>query len=116
MAYFIVDAPYEKCFDLFFQTELGYPNFYRMTELLPSSEQYHNLTLVAPYQCKEPSVINKIAEKVNGLGIPHLLFGEGLDTAFAFDSEGKLDIHPQFKQALSHAVNEFLGSQQRPCA
>ena|SRR5437762_3914419 len=108
MSYFIVEAPYEQCFDLFFQTELGYPNFYRMTELLAPLEQYSNLTLVAPYEIKEESTFQKISEKVNRLGVKHHHFGEGIETAFAFDQEGKLQIHPHFKEALHQAVSEFL--------
>jgi len=107
MTYFIVEAPYEKCFDLFFQDELGYPNFYRMSELVPHQEQYTHLTLVAPYQTKEPPVLEKITAKVNTLGMKCLQFGDGVETAFAFDSEGKLNIHPQFKQALHLALTEF---------
>lgn len=110
MTYFIVEAPYEQCFDLFFQTELGYPNFYRMTELLAPLEQYSNLTLVAPYQIKENEVLEKISEKVNRLGVKHRHFGEGLETAFAFDQEGMLQIHPHFKEALHQAVSEFLST------
>jgi hypothetical protein len=89
-----------------------------MTELLSAHEQYHNLTLIAPYQTKEPSVLNKIVEKVNHLGIGHLPFGEGLDTAFSFDGEGQLQIQPQFRQALNHAVTEFLVNKnpQQPAA
>lgn len=116
MTYFIVEAPYDKCFDIFFQNELGYPNFYRMTELLSSEEAYDNLTLVAPYPTKEPGILDKITQRVNTLGVTCVQFGDDLETAFLFDTEGKLQIHPQFKQALHHAVVEFLDTRQRPCA
>jgi len=97
MTYFIVETPYEKCFDIFFKTELGYPNFYRMTELLSVEEQYHNLTLIAPYPTKEPSTLENIHERANALGVKYLPFGEELDTAFAFDHTGTLQINPLFK-------------------
>jgi hypothetical protein len=108
MTYFIVEAPYDQCFELFFQNELGYPNFYRMTELLSSDEAYQNLTLLAPYPTKERSILEKISERVNALNMKCIVFGEDLETAFSFDMEGKLQIQPQFKQALNHAVGEFL--------
>jgi hypothetical protein len=114
MAYFIVEAPYDKCFDIFFQNELGYPNFYRMTELLTSDEAYQNLTLVAPYPSKENTVLEKISERVNALNMKCIQFGENLETAFSFDNEGKCELQPQFKQALHLAVVEFLTSQAQP--
>lgn len=114
MTYFIVDAPYEKCFDIFFKNELGFPNFYRMNELLPVQEEYSNLTLVAPYQTKEPIVLEKISAKIDTMGVKCLQFGADLETAFAFDDEGKVLIHPQFRQALHHAVAEFLGAAPPP--
>ncbi|MBN9286395.1 MAG: hypothetical protein BGO43_12480 [Gammaproteobacteria bacterium 39-13] len=113
MTYFIVEAPYDKCFDIFFQNELGYPNFYRMTELLSGEEKYDNLTLVAPYPTKEPTILDKITERVNNLGMSCVQFGDDLETAFSFDMEGKMQIHPQFKQALHHAVTEFLDTRPR---
>jgi hypothetical protein len=108
MTYFIVEAPYEKCFDIFFQNDLGFPNFYRITELLPPQEAYSHLTLIAPYQTKEPSVLERISSKVSKLGMKSLQFGENVDTAFSFDGTGKLHIHPQFEQALHQAVKEFI--------
>lgn len=111
MTYFIVETPYEQCFDIFFKDELGYPNFYRMTELLSSPEHAH-LTLVAPYPTKEAAVLDKIHQKISKLGVKCLSFGEELDTAFAFDQEGVLQVHPQFKATLTHKVGEFLATHQ----
>ncbi|MFI5344119.1 MAG: hypothetical protein ACHQUC_07860 [Chlamydiales bacterium] len=108
MTYFIVEAPYEKCFDLFFKDELGYPNFYRMTELLPLQKEYAALTLVAPYQSKEAEVLAKIVDKVNTLGMKCLSFGEDLETHFAFDPTGALQVDPQFKERLTHKAAEFM--------
>ncbi|MBS0286403.1 MAG: hypothetical protein JSR17_03855 [Proteobacteria bacterium] len=108
MTYYIVEAPYDKCFELFFQNELGYPNFYRLTELLSADEAYQNLTLLAPYPTKEPNVLEKISQKVSTLGMKYVPFGENLETAFAFDMEGHVEINPQFKQALNLAVTQFL--------
>jgi hypothetical protein len=108
MAYFIVEAPYDQCFDIFFQQDLGYPNFYRMTELLSAEAAYHNITLVAPYPTKERTILDKITRRVNSLGMKCLRFGEDLDTAFSFDKEGKMQIHPDFRQALHHAMSQFL--------
>ncbi len=108
MTYFIVEAPYDKCFELFFQNDLGYPNFYRLTELLSSNEAYQNLTLLAPYPSKEPSVLEKISQKVQSLDMKSFSFGDNLETAFSFDGEGQLQINPQFKQALDLAVTQFL--------
>jgi hypothetical protein len=108
MTYFIVHAPYDKCFDLFFKDELGYPNFYRLSELLPNEAQYQDLILVAPYPTQNPPVLEKIAERINNLGIKYCPFGDGLETAFVFDKEGKLDTHPLFQQALHQAVAQFL--------
>ncbi len=87
---------------------MGYPNFYRLTELLSTQDEYQNLTLLAPYPTKEATILEKISERVNTLGMKHIPFGENLDTAFSFDTEGKLQINPQFKQALDSAVNTFL--------
>lgn len=114
MTYFIVNAPYEKCFDFFFQQELGYPNFYRMSELISSDEQYQDLVLLSPYPSKEPSVLGKILDKVNSLEVKCLPFGEGLETAFTFDETGKLQIHPQFEASLIEALSEFFTLYQHP--
>jgi len=108
MTYFIVNATYDKCFDLFFKDELGYPNFYRLSELLPTQSQSQDLILVAPYQIKTKPVLDKIAERINTLGIKYHPFGEGLETAFVFEEDGKLSTHPLFRQALEEAVGTFL--------
>jgi len=110
MTYFIVEAPYEKCFDFFFRTELGYPNFYRMTELLSNYDHYQHLVLLAPYQTKEPATLEKIAERADLLGMKWMQFGNNLETAFSFGLEGKVQMHPQFKEALHHALVEFKKS------
>ncbi|MGD9592437.1 MAG: hypothetical protein AB7V32_07950 [Candidatus Berkiella sp.] len=108
MTYFIVEAPYDKCFELFFDNDLGYPNFYRLSELLSSDEAYQNLTLLAPYPSKEAPILEKIAARVTGLGMKHFPFGDNVDTAFLFNTEGQLQISEPFKQALNLAVNQFL--------
>ncbi len=108
MTYYIVEAPYDKCFELFFDNDLGYPNFYRLTELLSSDEAYQNLTLLAPYPTKEPPILEKIAERVATLGMKNMPFGENVETAFLFDPEGQVQISEPFKQALNLAVNQFL--------
>lgn len=112
MTYFIVEAPYDKCFDFFFKDELGYPNFYRMNELLPAQEQYHDIILLAPDRNKLPHVLDNILEKMHTIGVKNLSFGEELDTPFVFNSEGTLQIHPTFKDTLHLKMNEFL--QNRP--
>ena len=109
MAYFIVDAPYERCFELFFQDELGYPNFYRMTELLNDEPAYQQLTLLVPYPSKAPTIIKRISERADNLGVKSVQFGEGLETAFVFDERGQLLLPTPFKEALHFAVNQFLG-------
>lgn len=114
MTYFIVNAPYEKCFEIFFQNELGFPNFYRMTELLSMDEKYNDLILLAPYQTREPSVLDKISEKVNTLGMKYVQFGNDVETGFLFDEQGMLQIHPQFKQLLHETVVAFLGNNEQP--
>ncbi len=108
MTYYIVEAPYDQCFELFFHNDLGYPNFYRLTELLSRDEAYQNLTLLAPYPTKEPPVLEKIAQKVTTLGVKHIHFGENVETAFLFDTEGQVQISEPFKAALNIAVNQFL--------
>jgi hypothetical protein len=108
LTYFIVQAPYDKCFEFFFKDELGYPNFYRMNELLPAQEQYHDLVLLAPDRHKLPVVLENILQKMNAVGVKCLSFGEGLDTAFIFNQEGTLQIQPQFKDALDAKLAEFL--------
>ncbi|MGE3318349.1 MAG: hypothetical protein AB7I18_03545 [Candidatus Berkiella sp.] len=109
MAYFIVDAPYERCFELFFQDELGYPNFYRMTELLSDEAGYQDLTLLAPYPSKAPTIIKRIIERADGLGVKCMPFGESLETAFVFDPSGHLVLPAPFREALLFAVAQFLG-------
>lgn len=109
MAYFIVDAPYERCFELFFQDELGYPNFYRMTELLGDELPYQQLTLLVPYPSKAPTIIKRIDERADKLGVKSVQFGEGLETAFVFDDRGQLILPAPFKEALRLAVDQFLG-------
>lgn len=109
MAYFIVDAPYERCFELFFQDELGYPNFYRMTELLSDEIPYQQLTLLVPYPSKAPTIIKRISERADSLGVKSVQFGEGLETAFVFDGSGQLLLPTPFKDALHFAVSQFLG-------
>jgi len=109
MTYFIVDAPYERCFELFFQDELGYPNFYRMTELLADELDYQDLTLLAPYPTKAPTIMKRISERADHLGIKCVPFGETLETAFVFDPSGHLLLPAPFKEALQFAVAQFLG-------
>ncbi len=108
MTYYIVEAPYDKCFELFFLNELGYPNFYRLSELLSVDKAYENLTLLAPYPTREKPILDKISEKVISLGVKHIPFGENVDTAFSFDMEGQVQISEPFKQALNTAVSQFL--------
>lgn len=111
MAYFIVETSYEKCFEIFFKDELGYPNFYRMTELTQQDEHIH-LTLLAPYQCKAPDTLKKITEKVNRLGLKWFQFGDNLETAFIFNDQGKLNLPAPFEQALQDALMQFNQAQQ----
>jgi hypothetical protein len=106
MTYFIVNAQYDQCFTLFFKDELGYPNFYRITELLPSYNTHSDVVLVAPYTKTTP-IIEKMREKIHTLGIKYQPFGEELETAFVFDLEGKCRVHPLFKTALEHAIKNF---------
>lgn len=109
MVYFIVDAPYERCFELFFQDELGYPNFYRMTELLADEATYQDLTLLAPYPSKAPTIIKRIRERADHLGVRCEPFDETLETSFVFDPNGQLLLPAPFKEALHFAVTRFLG-------
>lgn len=108
MTYFIVDTPYETCFSIFFQQELGYPNFYSIPELLPTETSYPHLTLVAPYRKKEYDTLEKISRKIQILGLKSLKFGENLDTPFIFQANGQCYTHPLFRQTLTCKVNEFL--------
>lgn len=107
MVYFIVETPYEKCFDLFFKDELGYPNFYRMTELLSKQEDYQDLVLIAPPVAQNPNIPDILIEKVDKLGVKYHRFGHDLQTAFKFHTDGMVQTQPDFKEALSQAVNEF---------
>lgn len=114
MTYFIVHAPYEKCFDLFFQDELGFPNFYRLTELLadqngldPDLEQLTEFTVLAPFPEKSEKILEKISHRMQSCGVKNLPFGTNLETEFAFDIHGKLQTHAQFKQALHQATHSF---------
>ncbi|MCS5712685.1 hypothetical protein [Candidatus Berkiella aquae] len=108
MAYFIVDTPYEQCFEIFFKDELGYPNFYRMTELLNDEPLYRPLTLLVPYPSKAPTIIQRLSEHAQQLGIKCMPFGQELETPFVFDECGQLLLPMHFKEALCFAVNEFL--------
>lgn len=108
MVYFIVKTPYEKCFDLFFKDELGYPNFYRMSELLSHHEDYQDLVLVAPSPAIKSKISELFTQKVDKLGVKYHSFGQDLQTAFTFHTDGMVQTEPDFKNALSHAVNEFI--------
>lgn len=108
MHYFIVQAPYEKCFALFFRDELGYPNFYRMTELLPSLQAYSDLILLAPssaYPHHDHS--QKILQTLNTLGMPYHSFGHGSPTSFTFGLNGRCNIAELFEKNLSEAIHAF---------
>lgn len=107
MVYFIVNTSYEKCFDLFFKDELGYPNFYRMTELLAKQEDYQDLVLIAPSVAHIPNISDIITQKVDKLGVKYHRFGQDLQTAFTFHSDGMVQTQPAFKEALSKAISEF---------
>jgi len=108
MTYFIVEAPYEKGFDCFFKTEYGYPNFYRMTELLPTEQKYCQYILLAPNQMCSQEIIDKISEQARTLGFRYVSFGTGLSTTFVFNSEGHLHTSEQFKESLTAAVAHFV--------
>lgn len=108
MVYFIVETPYEKCFDLFFKDELGYPNFYRMTELLSHHEGYQDLVLIAPSPALKSNISDIFTQKVDKLGVKYHAFGQNLQTAFVFHTNGMVQTEPGFKEALTHALNEFI--------
>lgn len=116
MAYFIVDTPYDQCFELFFKDELGYPNFYRMTELLSDKAAYQQLTLLVPYPSKAPSIIQRLSEHASQLGVKYMPFGQELNSAFIFDEVGQLMLPMPFKEALQFAVDEFLRKPAMPGA
>lgn len=113
MAYFIVEVPYDKCFELFFQDELGYPNFYRMTELLSQDEVYQNLVLIAPPVAKDPQILDVLAQKADKLGMKYHQFGHQLQTGFTFHPDGMARTQPEFKETLSQAVSDFFDSHNR---
>lgn len=106
MLYFIVETPYEKCFELFFQDELGYPNFYRMSELI-NAEASSELVLITPLVKDVDDFSKKIIKKIDGLGVRYHAFGEGLETQFIFHDDGKVRTEPHFQRALSDAVQTF---------
>lgn len=110
MTYFIVEAPYEQCFDLFFKDECGYPNFYRLNELLPTHEQYAQLILLAPDPKIGQPHLHKISERLGERKVKCLSFGESLPTQFTFEPSGKLRTHPLFQEALDKAVQQFLAA------
>lgn len=106
MVYFIVETPYENCFEVFFKDELGYPNFYRMTELL-AQDQYQNLVLLAAVD-PHPTLIESLSKKASENGIKYLTFGEGLQTQFTFHTDGMIQTHPEFQSALNKAIHQFM--------
>jgi hypothetical protein len=108
MTYFIVETPYEKCFELFFKNELGYPNFYRLTEFFPDESNYEDLTLIAPTIHQDPLCLEKIEQKALKSQIRYHPFGDNLETSFSFDEGGKLNTLPIFEEALRRAVLNFL--------
>lgn len=107
MLYFIVETPYEKCFELFFKDELGYPNFYRLNELINSQEAYPDLILITPSSTGTDDFSEKIIQKVDNLGMRYHTFGKGLQTEFIFHHDGKVHTQPQFQKALSDAIQTF---------
>jgi hypothetical protein len=107
MLYFIVETPYEKCFELFFKDELGYPNFYRMNELVNSKEEYPDLILITPTKADSKDFSEKILQKVSGMGIRYHTFGKDLQTDFTFHQDGKFQTKPDFQIALSDAIQAF---------
>ncbi len=115
MTYIIVETPYEKCFDLFFKNELGYPNFYRLTELLPDQAPRENLILIAPSSpTQDAQALQRIKQKISDLQIQHCFFGENIETTFYFDTKGKLNTQSQFQEALREAVSTLTPSRPRP--
>lgn len=108
MLYFIIETPYEKCFELFFKDELGYPNFYRMSELITQNEPHPELILITPPPSSNSSDFSdKIIQKVDQLGIRYHSFGEGIQTQFIFHHDGKVRTEAHFQQALSDAIQNF---------
>lgn len=113
MTYILVDTPYEKCFDLFFKNELGYPNFYRLQELLPDENQA--LVLIAPSSpTPEGEALHRIQEKIAENDINHCLFGENIATTFFFE-HGQLKTQSQFQLALKEALRQFPASKAKSC-
>lgn len=108
MTYFIINAPYEQCFEWFFKDEYGYPNFYRLNELLASDEQYEPLILLAIDSQSNPLPSGKISEKAAQMGLKYLSFGDKIETRFTFDEQGKLRTHPLFQEALDKAIQQYL--------
>ena len=102
--YLLVGSPYEQCFELFFKTELGYPNFYRVSELL-LQDAPSTLTLIAP---QDPSSAARIEERAHLFGITYLTFGEGIKTTFVFDPSGKLQTTSLFLEALQKATEDLI--------
>ena len=100
MLYFIVETPYEKCFELFFKDELGYPNFYRLNELINSHELHPDLVLISPPASVSTDFSDKIIQKVDGLGMRYHAFGQDLETDFVFHHDGKIRTKPDFQKAL----------------
>lgn len=105
--YFIVEATYDDCFKYFFQDELEYPSFYRMSELLGDAEPYQGLILLVPYIHPENDILTKIQGRISELGLKSYGFGKDLETTFTFDPQGQVQIQPLFKQALELAFTEY---------
>lgn len=107
MLYFIVETAYEKCFELFFKDELGYPNFYRLNEFADTKEAHPDLILITPSSADSHDFSEKIIQKVDNLGMRYHTFGKGLQTEFIFHDDGKVRTQPHFQKALTDAIHTF---------
>jgi len=108
--YLLVESSYEQCFELFFKTELGYPNFYRVSELL-LQDAPSMLTLIAP---QDASSAARVEERAHLLSVTYLAFGEGIKTTFVFDPSGKLQTTSSFLEALQKAMGDLMTNTTLP--
>ena len=112
--YCIIDVPYEKCFDYFFKPELGYPNFYRINELLPAPQPlYLHFTLLVPSSLSFLGAHKKIEEKAKSLNLASYSFEEKM-TTFHFNEEGRLQSSASFLTALEAALQAFIAPLSPP--
>lgn len=106
MTYFIVDIPYDQCFSAFFNNDLEFPNFYRLSELLPDDSWCHHLTLLVPLTPQ--ALLPRFQAQMISLGLRSSAVQTNDVIPFAFNPQGQVPLPQAFRDALVSAASECV--------